>query len=121
MQIRAKTFADVEGWGFFFTDIPVYDEKACEKLLRDKPVQAALEMFVGDVEKLPADELRAATVEAIIQGITAACGIQQGKLNQPLRVAVTGTTVGAGIYETVEVLGKARTLARLAHVKRFYA
>jgi glutamyl-tRNA synthetase len=121
MQIRTKTFADIAGWGFFFDEIPAYDEKACAKQLKEKPVQDALEMFAADVEKLPADELRAATVEAIIHGITAACGIQQGKLNQPLRVAVTGTTVGAGIYETVEVLGKARVLARLAHAKRFYA
>ena len=38
-----------------------------------------------------------------------------GKLNQPVRVAVTGTTVGAGIYETMELLGKDRVQRRLAH------
>ena len=30
--------------------------------------------------------------------------INEGKLNQPLRVAITGTTTGAGIYEIAEIL-----------------
>ena len=41
-------------------------------------------------------------------------GLAHGKLNQPLRAAVTGTGIGAGIYETVELLGKEKTLRRLA-------
>ena len=119
MQIRTKTFADIAGWGFFFTDIPAYDEKACAKLLQEKSVQDALAMLAAEFATLPGDEFTAAAVEAVIHGITVACAIQQGKLNQPLRVAVTGTTVGAGIYETLELLGKGRTLARLEYVKRF--
>ena len=37
----------------------------------------------------------------------------QGKLNQPLRAAVTGVGIGAGIYETLELLGKDLSMARL--------
>ncbi|HPY89934.1 MAG TPA: hypothetical protein PLT23_04345, partial [Lentisphaeria bacterium] len=43
----------------------------------------------------------------------AATGVAPGKLNQPLRAAVTGSGIGAGIFETLEVIGKERTLARL--------
>jgi len=120
MQIRTKTFADIAGWGFFFTDLPAYDEKTCAKQFKDKPIQDALVMLGEEFATIPADVFTAATIEAVIHGITAACGIQQGKLNQPLRVAVTGTTVGAGIYETIELLGKGRTLPRLEHAARFF-
>ena len=36
-----------------------------------------------------------------------------GKLAQPVRVALTGSTVSPGIYEVIAVLGKERTLKRL--------
>jgi len=36
-----------------------------------------------------------------------------GKLAQPVRVAVTGGSVSPGIFETLEVLGQSRTLARM--------
>lgn len=120
MQIRTKTLADVAGWGFFFQDLPAYDEKTCRKLFADKPVRDALDMLTEDLEGMKADGFTAAAVEAAIHGCTAACGVQQGKLNQPLRAAVTGTTVGAGIYETIELLGRDRALARLKHARQFY-
>ena len=121
MQIRTKTFTDIAGWGSFFQELPAYDEKACRKLLADKPVQNALAMLAQDLADTPADAFTAAAAEAAIHGCTAACGVQQGKLNQPLRIALTGTTVGAGIYETIEILGRERTLARLEFAKRFFA
>jgi glutamyl-tRNA synthetase len=34
---------------------------------------------------------------------------------QPLRVALTGTTVSPGIFETVALLGREETLARVGH------
>ena len=40
-------------------------------------------------------------------------GLQLGALAQPVRVAITGGTVSPPIFETLEVLGRARSLARL--------
>ena len=40
-------------------------------------------------------------------------GLKLGKLAQPVRVSVTGTGASPGIYETLEVVGQARTIARL--------
>ncbi|NMA19648.1 MAG: hypothetical protein GX927_03625 [Lentisphaerae bacterium] len=48
--------------------------------------------------------------------MTDAVGLAQGKLNQPIRAAVTGIGIGAGIYETLELLGREKTLKRLEHV-----
>ena len=55
----------------------------------------------------------AAALEGVIAAAAVAAGLAPGKLNQPLRAAVTGTGIGAGIFETIEIIGKARTLARL--------
>ena len=40
-------------------------------------------------------------------------GLQMGKLAQPVRVALTGSTVSPGIYDVIAVLGKERTIQRL--------
>jgi glutamyl-tRNA synthetase len=43
----------------------------------------------------------------------AAAGIGFGKLAQPLRVALTGSTVSPGVFEVMRVLGRAEVLARI--------
>ncbi len=55
-----------------------------------------------------ADELRA-RLEAIGTGY----GLKLGKTQAPVRVAVTGRTVGLPLFEALEVLGRERTLLRL--------
>ena len=52
-------------------------------------------------------------VEAALTGVVEREGVKPGKLFQPLRVALAGTTVSPGIFETVAVLGRDETLARL--------
>jgi glutamyl-tRNA synthetase len=44
----------------------------------------------------------------------AALGVKAGDLVHPARVAVSGKSVGPGLYEMLEVLGKERALARFA-------
>src|SRR5213596_626721 len=56
----------------------------------------------------------AAAIEGAFQATLAAHGLKLGALAQPVRVAVTGGTVSPGIYEVLDVLGRERTLARLA-------
>ena len=57
----------------------------------------------------------AATLEPIVAAATEAAGLGHGKLNQPLRVAVTGSAIGAGIFETLEILGKEKSIKRLEY------
>lgn len=55
-----------------------------------------------------------ASIEQAFEATCRAAGeLKLGKLAQPVRVAVTGTTASPGIYETVEVVGRERALARL--------
>ena len=53
------------------------------------------------------------TLEQVLHGLIERQELKMGKLAQPLRVALTGGTVSPGIYEVMELLGKARTLTRL--------
>lgn len=105
MQSRTKTYVDAQSWSYFFTEDFEYDPKGFAKFLKkDDNVKAALktlaERFAG-MDKASG----AAAIENAIRETEAQYGIAQGKLNQPLRVALTGTTVGAGVYETAEILG----------------
>lgn len=115
LQTRTKTYADVAGWVYFFVDIPEYDEAACRKFLAREGTGAILRELAGRLAEGPFAE---AEIEAVIHATTDRNGIAQGKLNQPLRVAVTGCTTGAGVYETAAILGRQRVLARLDHAIR---
>ena len=111
MHSRLKVFADVAQWQYFFVDIPEYDAKLCAKQCRDDAVVAALRSLPAKLAVV--EPFTAAALEGVIAAAAVAAGLAPGKLNQPLRAAVTGTGIGAGIFETIEIIGKARTLARL--------
>ena len=52
-------------------------------------------------------------VEAALRGVVERTGVKPKQIFQPLRVALTGTTVSPGIFETVALLGRDETLARV--------
>ncbi len=112
LQSRTKKFTDVADWDYFFVELPEYDEKACRKFLQKPGIPEALTDLR---EALATTEFDVESLEKTILEVTDKHGIAPGKLNQPVRVAVTGKTVGAGVYETLELLGQARTLKRLDH------
>ena len=112
MQSRTKLYTDVAAWEYFFVDSPSYDEKAVGKFLRKPGVSEALSALAAALE--PADALASpAAVEAAIAAVATAGGFEPGRLNQPIRVAVTGCTIGAGVYETLAVLGRETVRRRL--------
>ena len=115
MQTRTKTFADVANWSYFFRDVNSlqYDEKALKKLLSDTNVRGAVESFGQELAGKTA--VKAEEIEQMIRSAETKFGIAQGKLNQPLRIAVTGSTIGAGIYETIELIGAEHSAERIRH------
>jgi glutamyl-tRNA synthetase len=52
-------------------------------------------------------------MEALLRGLVAELGLKPVQLFTSLRVAVTGRTVSPPLFETMEVLGRARSLERL--------
>ena len=54
-----------------------------------------------------------AGAEAALEPLPDRLGLGAGKVYQPIRVAITGTTVSPGIFESVAALGREETLARI--------
>ncbi|MCZ7582194.1 MAG: hypothetical protein M5R36_02030 [Deltaproteobacteria bacterium] len=77
-----------------------------------KPETADLLTEIADKLEAPAD-FSEAEIKAAIEGICEARGLGLGKVAQPIRVALTGNTVSPGIFETLELLGRERSLARI--------
>ncbi len=95
---------------FFFGDT-VYDKKAVDKILRKEGMTGLLSEAAERLETLTAWTVE--STEEVLRGMCADKGIKLGALGQPIRVAVTGTKVSPGLFETVALLGKERILARL--------
>ena len=56
------------------------------------------------------------TAEETFRNLVAELGIKAGDLVHPVRVALTGKAIGPGLFDTMVILGKERTVKRLAQV-----
>lgn len=113
-QEKISTLAEFWPLAGSFFDGPFDDPAAREKFLTGPDALAALEDVRAGLEALPApwtDE----NVEAALRAVVERSGRKPKQLFQPLRVAITGTTVSPGIFETVALLGREEALARVGH------
>ena len=60
-----------------------------------------------------AAEWAAPQLETVLKSYAESHGLNLGKLAQPLRAALTGTTTSPGIFDVLEVLGREESLARI--------
>ena len=108
---KIQTLADFWPLAGFFFDGPVDDPKAFEKVIgRDGGVdtlQAARDALAG------ADPFTLDNVEAALREVVESHGGKAGRVFQPIRVAIAGTTVSPGIFESVTLLGRQETLSRI--------
>ncbi len=111
MQSRMKLFPQVSTWKYFFFDEFEKDEKARAKVLADKKAVDSIRYVLENLSS--GSDFSLASIQKSIREAESLNGIQEGKLNQPLRIALTGQTTGAGIYETAEMIGMEKTLKRL--------
>jgi len=108
---KMQTLADFEPLAGFIFDGPADDLKAREKWLGEDgraalaDVQAALE---------PLEQFTLENVQEALEGVVAARGVKPKQVFQPIRVALAGTAISPGIYETLAVLGREESLARIA-------
>ena len=111
---RAKTLVEMaEKSAFFFKKEVEFDEKARNKFLTED-ARPLLEKVIAGFSTL--DDFSAENIETLFKKIVVEEGMKLGKLAQPVRVALTGTTVSPGIYDVILLLGKEETLKRLQNV-----
>ena len=109
---KLKTLAQVvEKTDFFFQNSPSYDEKGMSKWLLKDYVPSLLRKLIGIIEDI--DTLTIGKSEEAIGFAGDALGVSGGMVIHPVRMAVTGRTVGPGLFETMAVLGRERVLYRL--------
>lgn len=114
LRERSKTLVEMAERAHFFAvadDALVHDADAVRK--HWKPAaRPALEDLVVELGGVATWD--AAGVEAAFHAVLARHpGLALGKLAQPVRIAVTGSAASPGIFETLVVLGRARTCARI--------
>jgi len=111
-QEKIQTLADFWPLSGFFFDGPAEDRALREKWLGPEETRALLGRAREALQAIEGP-WTVEEVEAALSAVVEREGVKPGKLFQPLRVALAGTTVSPGIFETVAVLGRDETLARL--------
>jgi glutamyl-tRNA synthetase len=109
---RLKVAGDILDYAAFFLpdDRLNYDEKALTQYVR-KPAANAL---LGKMRlRLETAIFEAKALETLVQEFAQVEGVKLNDINQPLRVAVTGKSIGFSAYETLALLGRERCLARI--------
>jgi glutamyl-tRNA synthetase len=113
IQERMKTLKDAQELiRFVFTDDIGYETKllipkksdritTAEALARSRAVLAELEPFTG------------AVIQPALEHLAEQLGWSRGELNGAIRMAITGRKVGPPLYESLEVLGKEKSLRRI--------
>ncbi|WP_309140005.1 glutamate--tRNA ligase [Micromonospora sp. 4G55] len=95
---------------FLFLADPLIDEAAWAKAMKEGAADL-LDAAIAAYEAL--ESWDAESLKATLEAVGAERGLKLGKAQAPVRVAVTGRTVGLPLFESLEVLGRERTLARL--------
>jgi glutamyl-tRNA synthetase len=109
-QEKAQTLEEVWPLIRFLFEPPVEDEKAWAKVMKDEA--GALLAAAATALRETAD-FDPAAIEAALAPLLERFGVKPGKLYQPIRVAITGTTVSPGIFESLSALGKERAVERI--------
>jgi glutamyl-tRNA synthetase len=112
-QPRAKTMQEMADQALFFildSEAIEYDPKAVDKFLQPKD-REHLDLLKARFAALDTFDLQ--SLEGVAAAYLEEQGIKFKAIAQPIRVALTGRTVSPGLFETMEVLGREETLARM--------
>ncbi len=107
----------LEQGAFFFTDDAwlEWDDKAIRKVLakNDNAGWATLQKLHPALKQIPEDDWSADRIERFVKEFAESEQTKMGNVAQPIRVAVSGSTVSPPIGITLEILGHDRTLTRI--------
>jgi glutamyl/glutaminyl-tRNA synthetase len=110
----AKTLADIERKSKFIflkNEQIEYDEKAVAKVLLKNNGLAVLQTVRDRLVAM--EEFTEGSIESMLRGLAEEKRLGLGKVAQPLRVAICGTTVSPPIFGSVDMLGREKTLTRI--------
>ena len=109
-QEKMQSLADFWPLAKFLVEPQEFDDKAWNKVMGDgaterlRAVREALESL---------DDFDPEAIEGVLRGVVERLEVKPREVFQPIRVAISGTTVSPGIFESVAALGKEETLQRI--------
>jgi len=110
-QARLSTLNDFVDWADLFFTKKVKIDPEAEKKFLSQDLSKEFRLFIERLEAL--DKFDIATIEASFRELVKELNIEARTLIHPIRVALTGKTIGPGLFEVVYYLGKDRTKERL--------
>lgn len=109
-QTRLSLLGEIrQNVDFLFLDEPEFDQASWDKAM--KP--GAEEILTGYLDRLETVGWDPESLKTALEEVGTVHGLKLGKAQAPVRVAVTGRTVGLPLFESIEVLGRERAQARL--------
>lgn len=112
---RVKTLVEFkEEFGIFVSDDVKYNQEAVEKFLKKDKVSDILNITKKRLEAT--EPFTQENIEKEARALVAELNIESADLIHPLRVAVTGKSVSAGVFEVLALLGKDKVIKRLGTV-----
>lgn len=104
MQERIDFVHEILTKSYYFFERPIsYEEKAIQKNWKPETVEH-LKILVNEFEKIESPSKE--KFEEVLNNTAEKLGIGKGKLIHPLRLALSGTSAGPGIYDLIYILGK---------------
>lgn len=109
---RAKTLDELaDQLAFFFQDITEYEEKGVKKHFTKDDAVELLENGANVLEGL--EEFDHDSTEKAFRKLTSDMGKKAARLIHPTRLAISGRTVGPGLFDIIVLLGKEKTVRRM--------
>jgi glutamyl-tRNA synthetase len=111
LKVRARTLKELAALAAFYVRRRplAMDEKAAKLLTGD--ARALLQRLLPGLTAV--DGWTAEAVESAVRAFAEAEGAKLGNVAQPLRAALTGSSVSPGIFEVMEILGRDEALDRI--------
>lgn len=110
-QPRLSVLNDFSDWAdFFFVNEVNIDPEAKDKYL-NRDFSKEFKLFIARIEALA--DFNVASIEQAFRDLVQELGLEAKVLIHPIRVALTGKTIGPGLFDVVYYLGKEKTKQRL--------
>ena len=114
VQERVRTLSEIPALvDFVFLEQPVIDQASWDKAMRP-PAAELLDDAIAGYARVMWD---AGSLHELTKEIGERHGLKLAKAQAPIRVAVTGRSVGPPLFESLQVLGRDETVARLTRAR----
>jgi len=111
IQTRIGALSDIPAMvDFFFLVDPPIDADAWAKTMTADFAADVLRSMVAGLASVDWDH---ESIKSVLDGFTESRGLKLGKTQAPVRVAITGRTVGPPLFESIEILGRDESIRRL--------